>query len=444
MSRTLTSSDRASLIRLASSTLGSGKNKYLCTYKRKKVEVLADTQLEARDLAAKHFQARKPYDVEAYLVELAGKPYAQTTMFASDRSSLIRLASTLPVGSAERKAILAGLAKTAAVKPADLEALKKASTHQTASGVGPKGPLKVDIRGHLGGRGIEPDELFKGTINVSQAKELHEALQVMFEFRESNFNERIEEIEEQIRELGYEKEEILLDPLYRRALAINKKWGLPLDKKYDNASVTGKDSLGQSWTYYDGRWEKDDFLFFRSSSERKAILAGLSQTAAVKPADLEALKKVEAEQGMDPKTIGLSVSKIVALEKKGLVHYDRGDGMVLLTNEGRKHLKTASVKAQEPYQEVKGVPNSGSFGTDRLKVTNERGLRQLSALLDKIFARTNSGREKPVLTPSEVNNLKKWGVNPATLVGNYGNYMVFVTDATGTTYEAIEDLGIGN
>ena len=31
---------------------------------------------------------------------------------ASDRSALIRLASTLPVGSTERKAILAGLAKT--------------------------------------------------------------------------------------------------------------------------------------------------------------------------------------------------------------------------------------------------------------------------------------------------------------------------------------------
>ena len=74
------------------------------------------------------------------------------------------------------------------------------------------------------------------------------------------------------------------------------------------------------------------------SEERKAILAALSQTAAVKPADLEALKKVEAEEGMDPKAIGLSVSKIVALEKLGLVHYDRGDGSVLLTTEGKKLL----------------------------------------------------------------------------------------------------------
>ena len=35
------------------------------------------------------------------------------TLTASDRSALIRLASTLPAGSAERKAILAGLTSTA-------------------------------------------------------------------------------------------------------------------------------------------------------------------------------------------------------------------------------------------------------------------------------------------------------------------------------------------
>ena len=36
------------------------------------------------------------------------------TLTASDRKSLIRLASTLPVGSPERKAILAGLGRAAA------------------------------------------------------------------------------------------------------------------------------------------------------------------------------------------------------------------------------------------------------------------------------------------------------------------------------------------
>ena len=35
------------------------------------------------------------------------------TLTASDRSRLIRLASTLPKGSEERKAILSGLSKTA-------------------------------------------------------------------------------------------------------------------------------------------------------------------------------------------------------------------------------------------------------------------------------------------------------------------------------------------
>ncbi len=41
---------------------------------------------------------------------------------ASDRSSLIRLASSLPAGSAERKAILAGLTKTSSLLTPDLEA----------------------------------------------------------------------------------------------------------------------------------------------------------------------------------------------------------------------------------------------------------------------------------------------------------------------------------
>jgi len=38
------------------------------------------------------------------------------TLTAADRSALIRLASTLPAGSAERKAILAGLSKSAATR----------------------------------------------------------------------------------------------------------------------------------------------------------------------------------------------------------------------------------------------------------------------------------------------------------------------------------------
>lgn len=41
------------------------------------------------------------------------------SLTASDRSSLIRLASSLPAGSAERKAILVGLSKTSAVQPSE-------------------------------------------------------------------------------------------------------------------------------------------------------------------------------------------------------------------------------------------------------------------------------------------------------------------------------------
>ena len=52
------------------------------------------------------------------------------TLTASDRKSLVRLASTLPVGSPERKAILAGLAKT------------KVSSRKTA-GAHPLGPMST-------------------------------------------------------------------------------------------------------------------------------------------------------------------------------------------------------------------------------------------------------------------------------------------------------------
>jgi len=178
---------------------------------------------------------------------------------------------------------------------------------------------------------------------------------------------------------------------------------------------------------------------------RKAILAGLSQTAALKPADLEALKKVKAEEGMDPKAIGLSVSKIVALEKLGLVHYDRGDGSVLVTTEGQKHLKgkTAATKAVEPYRKVTGVPYDRNLKPDVLKVKNEKELRQLSDLLDKLYVKGGNGRKVVPLTPSESKTLQKWGVNPETFSQGFGNYVLEVTDATGVDYDASNDLGIG-
>lgn len=48
-------------------------NGYICFYKGKKVEVHADTQLEARDKAVAHFKAKKPWDVMTVLAEKAGQ-----------------------------------------------------------------------------------------------------------------------------------------------------------------------------------------------------------------------------------------------------------------------------------------------------------------------------------------------------------------------------------
>ena len=129
----------------AAQTIGKGKNGYIAMYKRKQVEVMADTQLEARDLAAKHFRARKPYEVNVMLAEKGGKQVTHMPMFASKKelpealkknqftsednpnpkgndkdgdgksgepspvpkkAALVRLAATLPVGSPERKTIL--------------------------------------------------------------------------------------------------------------------------------------------------------------------------------------------------------------------------------------------------------------------------------------------------------------------------------------------------
>lgn len=67
----------------ASQTIGKGRNGYIAFYKRKRVEVYADTSLEAREIAAKHFRARRPYDVEVVLAEQAGKPVTHMPLFAS-------------------------------------------------------------------------------------------------------------------------------------------------------------------------------------------------------------------------------------------------------------------------------------------------------------------------------------------------------------------------
>ena len=48
-------------------------NGYVCFYKGKRIEVYAETLLEARDKAAKQFKAKKAYEVHVVLAELRGE-----------------------------------------------------------------------------------------------------------------------------------------------------------------------------------------------------------------------------------------------------------------------------------------------------------------------------------------------------------------------------------
>ncbi len=48
---------------------GNQMNGYVCFYKGKRLEVYADTSLQAQDKAAKEFKARKSYDVTVVLAE---------------------------------------------------------------------------------------------------------------------------------------------------------------------------------------------------------------------------------------------------------------------------------------------------------------------------------------------------------------------------------------
>lgn len=54
-------------------------NGYVCFYKGKKVEVMADTTLQARDKAVIIFKAKKAYDVTVMLAEINGKQYTHST-----------------------------------------------------------------------------------------------------------------------------------------------------------------------------------------------------------------------------------------------------------------------------------------------------------------------------------------------------------------------------
>jgi hypothetical protein len=63
--------------------IGSGKNGYVAFYKGKRIEVYADTKYQAQQLAAKHFKAKKEWEVNVVLAEVDGKPYIQSTAFAN-------------------------------------------------------------------------------------------------------------------------------------------------------------------------------------------------------------------------------------------------------------------------------------------------------------------------------------------------------------------------
>ena len=68
----------------AAKPLGNGRNGYIAYYKRKQVEVMADTKLEAQEIAAKHFRARKTYEVSVVLAEKDGRQVIHSPVFASE------------------------------------------------------------------------------------------------------------------------------------------------------------------------------------------------------------------------------------------------------------------------------------------------------------------------------------------------------------------------
>ncbi len=48
-------------------------NGYVCFYKGRRLEIYADTLLQARDKAAKEFKARKAWEVNCLLAEKSGE-----------------------------------------------------------------------------------------------------------------------------------------------------------------------------------------------------------------------------------------------------------------------------------------------------------------------------------------------------------------------------------
>jgi hypothetical protein len=54
-------------------------NKYLCMYRDKKIEILAETSYCAQKAAQKAFKAKRGYDVSVYLIEKEGREVTHST-----------------------------------------------------------------------------------------------------------------------------------------------------------------------------------------------------------------------------------------------------------------------------------------------------------------------------------------------------------------------------
>lgn len=65
----------------ASQSIGSGKNGYIAMYKRKEIEVYADSSYKAQQIAAAHFGARRESDVTVILAEKDGKQVIHMPLF---------------------------------------------------------------------------------------------------------------------------------------------------------------------------------------------------------------------------------------------------------------------------------------------------------------------------------------------------------------------------
>jgi hypothetical protein len=134
------------------------------------------------------------------------------SLTAQDRSSLIRLASSLPVGSPQRKAILAGLVQAAqnpTWKKIDQELAKAVKNHS-----------KKDVLDeYLDMRGMNPADLAKNIKSGNAVEDLIEYLGTSFESTNNNFDELLTEVEN---ESNFEKD--LLKAQENAAKILGQNW----------------------------------------------------------------------------------------------------------------------------------------------------------------------------------------------------------------------------